>query len=454
MQRTAAIAIFDIGKTNKKLLLFNEQYQVLHEESRQFGEIQDEDGFACEDVERLSEWIKEKVNALLNNEQYTIKAINFSAYGASFVLLNEKLELIPPLYNYLKPFPSQLSEKIYSQYPDLARQTASPRLGSLNSGLQLYRLKYEKPDKFARIKYALHLPQYLSLLLTGKTYSDLTSIGCHTHLWDFEKNNYHSWVMQEGINKILAPITSSDSIAGYINNEIPVGVGLHDSSSALIPYLLDLGDPFVLLSTGTWCISLNPFNHSPLTAEELNNDCLCYLSYTGNAVKASRLFAGNEHEMQVKRLAAHFNKAVDFYKKIPFDKTFLPSPSSTGSESNNKNGAHIPPSSSFSSRSLDSFHDYETAYHQLLFDLVTQQKFSTSQVMNTAVRKIFVDGGFSRNEIYMQLFANAFPDREVYASEIAQASAIGAAICLHGHWNNNKLPDNVIYTKRYLPISS
>ncbi|MCP2937527.1 hypothetical protein NK983_33015, partial [Salmonella enterica subsp. enterica serovar Typhimurium] len=82
------------------------------------------------------------------------------------------------------------------------------------------------------------------------------------HLWDFEKNNYHSWVMQEGINKILAPITSSDSIAGYINNEIPVGVGLHDSSSALIPYLLDLGDPFVLLSTGTWCISLNPFNHS------------------------------------------------------------------------------------------------------------------------------------------------------------------------------------------------
>lgn len=85
MQRTAAIAIFDIGKTNKKLLLFNEQYQVLHEESRQFGEIQDEDGFACEDVERLSEWIKEKVNALLNNEQYTIKAINFSAYGASFV---------------------------------------------------------------------------------------------------------------------------------------------------------------------------------------------------------------------------------------------------------------------------------------------------------------------------------------------------------------------------------
>lgn len=112
------------------------------------------------------------------------------------------------------------------------------------------------------------------------------------------------------------------------------------------------------------------------------------------------------------------------------------------------------PPSSFSSNSLDGFHDYETAYHQLLFDLVAQQKFSTSQVMNTAVRKIFVDGGFSKNEIYMQLFANAFPHMEVYASEIAQASAIGAAICLHRHWNNNKLPDNIIHTKRYLPVNS
>jgi sugar (pentulose or hexulose) kinase len=454
MQRITAIAIFDIGKTNKKLLLFNEQYQVLHEESRQFKEIEDEDGFPCEDIEKLSEWVKERVNALLGNERYTIKAINFSAYGASFVLLNEKLELIPSLYNYLKPFPSHLSEKIYSQYPGLDKQSASPRLGNLNSGLQLYRLKHEKPGKFARIRYALHLPQYLSFLLTGKTYSDLTSIGCHTHLWNYETGNYHSWVIDEGIDKILAPIIASSSIAGYINNEIPVGVGLHDSSSALIPYLLGFEDPFVLLSTGTWCISLNPFNHSPLTVEELSNDCLCYLSYTGNAVKASRLFAGNEHELQVKRLAAHFNKAIDFYKNIPFDKKLLPSLSSTGSGANNKTGATMPSSSLFSSRLLDSFHDYETAYHQLLLDLVIQQKSSTSQVMNTVVKKIFVDGGFSKNEIYMQLLANAFPDKEVYASEIAQASAIGAAICLHGHWNPDKLPDNIIHTKRYLPVDS
>ena len=41
-----------------------------------------------------------------------------------------------------------------------ARKTASPLLGSLNSGLQLYRLKKEQPEVFQKIHHALHLPQY------------------------------------------------------------------------------------------------------------------------------------------------------------------------------------------------------------------------------------------------------------------------------------------------------
>ena len=49
------IAIFDIGKTNKKLLLFDQQYKLLHEESTQINETTDEDGFACEDIDALSD---------------------------------------------------------------------------------------------------------------------------------------------------------------------------------------------------------------------------------------------------------------------------------------------------------------------------------------------------------------------------------------------------------------
>ena len=194
-------------------------------------------------------------------------------------------------------------------------------MGSLNSGLQLYRMKYEKPEAFKNLFYSLHLPQYLSFLITGKYYSDLTSIGCHTALWDFVKHDYHSWVMNEKLNEFLAPIengkkTFPSAMALY---PCKVGIGLHDSSAALIPYLVNFSMPFVLISTGTWCISMNPFNKTALTTEELGNDCLCYLQYSGEPVKASRLHAGFEHELQVKRIAAHFSQDILRYRDMTFD---------------------------------------------------------------------------------------------------------------------------------------
>jgi len=38
-----------------------------------------------------------------------------------------------------------------------------------------------------------------------------------------------------------------------------------------------------------------------LVKEELDNDVLFYFSNNGNQVKASRLFAGNMHELALKR---------------------------------------------------------------------------------------------------------------------------------------------------------
>src|SRR5699024_560078 len=93
-----------------------------------------------------------------------------------------------------------------------SHQTSSPVLASLNSGMQLYRIKKEQPALFKKIKYALHLPQYLSFLISGKPYSDITSIGCHTNLWDFENNQYHPWLEEEGILEKLAPIVAADAI--------------------------------------------------------------------------------------------------------------------------------------------------------------------------------------------------------------------------------------------------
>ncbi|TWI85442.1 sugar (pentulose or hexulose) kinase [Lacibacter cauensis] len=453
MAKLPVIAIFDIGKTNKKLLLFDEHYKVVHEESQQLEETTDEDGFACEDVLLLTNWVKATFEKVLQDERFQVKAVNFSAYGASFVYLDKNKEVILPLYNYLKPYAPELQKFFYDTYGGesmVSKETASPVLGNLNSGMQLYRLRYEKPEKFAQINYALHLPQYLCFVLSGTLHTDITSIGCHTNLWDFQEKKYHEWVIKEHVAEKFAPILKSNAVAGYTQEEIPVGGGLHDSSSALIPYLASFHEPFVLLSTGTWCITLNPFNHSQLSDLELHQDCLCYLSYEGNPVKASRLFAGYEHEQQTKRLAEYFNVANDYYKQVEYNPAIVQSIIETKAFAKTSNDEVMIKESAFANRELLHFSSYEHAYHQLIADLITQQVYSTNLVLKgTKVKRIFVDGGFGKNPIFMHMLADAFTNIEVFAASVAQASSLGAALAFHKNWNTKALPTDIIELKYY-----
>ncbi|MEO6134143.1 MAG: FGGY family carbohydrate kinase [Ginsengibacter sp.] len=463
MNQQNVIAIFDVGKTNKKLFLFDENYKIIFERSARFIETRDEDGFPCENLESLKLSVFDSLREVFRIKKFNVKAINFTSYGASFVYLNEQLRAFAPLYNYLKPYPESLQKKFYDAYggeEEFAFRTASPVLGSLNSGMQLYRIKYEKPELFQEIKYALHLPQYLSFLISGKVYSDITSIGCHTNFWDFQKNEYHAWIQQESIYEKLAPIYSCTEVvsSSFPGNNYSVGIGLHDSSAALIPYLMNFKEPFVLISTGTWCISLNPFNHEPLTKDELKYDCLCYMAYDGKPVKASRLFAGNEHEQQVKKIGEYFNQNSVRYRLMDFNPTTIKALQDKNGSLNQlieqtkiKNKRVSDGRTSlFTSRELSSFENDEEAYHQLILDIVVQQYLSTQLVLKgTDVKRIFVDGGFSNNTIYMHLLASAFPGIEVFAATMAQATAIGAALCIHTAWNKKDIPHDIIKLKYF-----
>jgi len=452
MKPIPVIAIFDVGKTNKKLFLFDENYRIVYERTARFTETVDEDGDACENLESLRSSVFDSLREVFKHQEFHIKAINFSTYGASFVHIDENGTPVAPLYNYLKEFPADLKEKFYKTYggeEKVAKETSSPVLGNLNSGMQVYRLKYQKPEVFAKIKYSLHLPQYMSYMLTGKPCTDITSVGCHTGLWDFEKNDYHDWVYKESIIDKFAPICDADSVVEgeEKDHNYVVGIGLHDSSAALIPYLVNFTEPFVLISTGTWCISLNPFNNTPVTGEELENDCLCYIQFKGEPVKASRLFAGNEHEIQTKRIAHHFNINTADLKNVEHNASIV---NKLQSNPAIKALAFTRHESAFVSRDLNLFENYTEAYHQLMMDIMDQQVQSTSIILNGCnIHRIFVDGGFSKNSIYMNLLAKAFPRLEVFAASMAQATAVGTAIAIHKSWNTKPIPADIIELKYY-----
>lgn len=439
------IAIFDIGKTNKKFLLFDQRYQILKEEETSFEEIVDDDGDTGENLEALTSWFRSTWKALEADERYDVLAVNFTTYGASLVHLNEAGEPVTPLYNYLKPFPEELEKQFYDTYGDkltISAQTASPPLGMLNSGLQLYWLKYQKPEVFKQIKHTLHLPQYVAYLFTNQMITEYTSVGCHTALWDFQEKDYHAWVYAEGLNKLFPPFRQHyrPLEAAFRSDMIPAGLGLHDSSSALIPYLKQYRKQFLLLSTGTWGITLNPFAKAPLTTSDLQQDCLQYLTYFGNPVKASRKFIGNAHEEQIKVLADYYRKPLDYYKSVEFDEHLIKDDPQADFGNAQKQVQvslvkdKVAASAVRINLDLVLYDTYEAAYHQLMEQIVQQQLHSlylAAEGDMSNFKILLVDGGFSRNTIFMSLLRRIFPNLKIKAGKSAQGTALGAALALN-----------------------
>lgn len=425
-------AVFDIGKTNKKFFLLDKNYQEVYREYTSFEEIKDEDGYPAENLEALEKWIKTLLYNLTSSDKFKVQAVNFSTYGSSLVHIGQRGIPLTPLYNYTKPLDETLIQSFQKKHgpgDEFSRITGSINFGMVCTGMQLYWLKYAKPEIFKKIKYSLHLPQYLSYIFTGIPLGEYTSIGCHTALWDYDNNSYHDWVYKEKIHKILPPIVSAHtSINTVFNNErINFGVGIHDSSAALLPYLKFSKKSFILLSTGTCNVTLNPsFRENTLTKKEVLQSCINYMRIDGKPVRATRLFLGNEYKYQVQQLSKIYNVKKDYHKKVEFDpalyqnilKNYSPTFKWIGITDEN-----APKRTKFNHQS------YEAAYHQLMVELVMVQVKSIKVALGKAeIKTLFVNGGFIDNVVFIGLLSLYLPKMNIQLSNCSIGSALGAAM--------------------------
>jgi sugar (pentulose or hexulose) kinase len=432
--------VFDIGKTTKKIVVFDNEFHVVEEKTAHFAEVKDEEGFPSEDLQAVSGWVGEILNQYFHHHEYVVTHVNFSAYGASLVNLDSDGAVINPFINYLKPFPDALKKKFLADYDNgggICATTASPFLGLLNSGLQLYWLKHEKPHIFNRISLSLHFPQYFSYLLTNQRLADITSVGCHTMLWNYGANDYHEWVDKENLRDLFPKIHNTDRTIDYRHNNIPVkvGIGVHDSSAALMPYLEVMKEKFLLLSTGTWNICFNPFNNQLLTPHELSQDCLCYITFDGKPVKASRIFLGNEHELQQKQLASYFQTGPEDYKNISFNAklydrvckkplSFAP----LGMQGTGPILGSYPLTTDFSAVKT-----FEEAQHHLIRQLVRWQKISIDLLdPDCSIKNVIVVGGFTKSILFLEIMKRELAQRTILVSDHPRASALGAAWLVRG----------------------
>ena len=77
------------------------------------------------------------------------------------------------------------------------------------------------------------------------------------------------------------------------------------------------------------------------------------------------------------------------------------------------------------------FDSFGAAYHQLIWELVGLQLDSLRLVLGQSpVRRLYVDGGFAGNELYLHMLADAAPGMEVIAAEASLGSALGAALAV------------------------
>ena len=449
-------AVFDIGKTNKKFFLFDKNYKEVYREYTRFDEIKDEDGFPTENLEALQNWLKELFHRILDSDEYNIKAINFSTYGASFVHLDADGNVLTPLYNYLKPIADDVMDSFYEKYgpePKFSSVTGSPKSGLLNSGMQLYWLKKTQPEVFKKIKYSLHLPQYLSYIFTGIPLSEYTSIGCHTALWDYTKKDYHSWVYQEEIHKILPPIVSTETSINmnYNGKRIKIGIGIHDSSSALIPYIRGSKKPFVLVSTGTWSVSLSPYSSKLLTEKDIQEEAVNYMRINGKSVNSAKLLLGNEYKYQTTQLSEHFKVPYEQHISVKFDKTLFQKVSKNFNyhfKWNHFSDENMPKETVISQPT------YEEAYHQLMVELTKLQVKSIQSAMgeNKEIDCLYVDGGFSDNEVFIKLLSHYFRNMKLRSTSSSLGSALGAAIVISDSKLNSKFLKTNYALKKHVPL--
>lgn len=431
------VAIFDIGKTNKKILLFDQNFELVYRNSIRFDETVDDDNYPCDNIEAIENWIKDEIKKIQKQNDYDIKAINFSTHGATLVYLDKEGNRITPLYNYLKPLDHVDFNDFYNRFDGVAefsRKTASPAYGMLNSGLQIYWLKYFKPDYWSKVEAILHYPQYLSYLFSKTIRADFTSVGAHTATWDFDSMDYHNWLLEENID-LPKPTNGKEAIMAKVNGEpIAIGSGLHDSSASIIPLLKkNDGKEFVLLSTGTWIIAMNPFSKEKLTQHQLTNNCLCFMTPDKQQVKSSMQFLGRIHEVYVEAFSSHFNLDTDTHLDLTLNEGTCADMISN-------------PGSVFLAEGIDTdfeakddlvqrFENFETAYYQLVFEISQKVNHAIDLILDehNSLKDIYISGGFNRNKIFVQFLKLLRPDAVIKIPKITNESALGAAMLMEDY---------------------
>ncbi len=450
------IAVLDIGKTNKKVIIYNMQLQVQEQMSTVIGEVTSEAGLKLEQPEVVYAWFCQVLRQL--SPKFDIVAISVTTHGAMGVCLDDNGNIsCPPLAYTNEPgtvFDNSFYERFGSR-AELQDQTATAQIGEMvNFAKMIFYWNENYPSQMAQTKYILMYPQYFGYKLTGQIAAEPTMLGCHSYLYDHENNTYSRLAAELGVaDKLPRRIANSWEILGVVTPELVsdtavnpacvVTIGVHDSNSSLLPYLLTQTDDFLLNSSGTWCVVMKPAHEIAFDQNEIGKTVFYNQDVFNRPVKTSVFMGGLEYETYMGLLKQMHGRsdlpALDdrLYGQLfeTADCFILPSVVKGAGmfpdiQARVVDDGEVIPFDRYSSNPaiIKFFANYELAVAALTASLVLQTYCAMEAAGYSPGDQIFIEGGFRFNQPYLQLLSAMCPGSEICTTDIEQATALGAAL--------------------------
>ncbi len=417
------VAVFDIGKTNAKVVVLDgetgDEIAVVKTPNVVLG-----DGiYPHYNVEGLWSFALDALRSFAQAPGFD--AISVTTHGASAALLDAAGNLAMPVLDYEHEYP-ETTRAAYARLRPAFEETYSPlQAMGLNIGAQLHYQKTEFPDEFAKVASIVTYPQYWTARLTGVASNEVTSLGCHTDLWNPRHNRYSLLVDTLGIRELMAPIRSAFDALGMVlpeiaqviglGSQVPVYCGIHDSNASLLPHLVDRTAPFAVVSTGTWVVNFGvggDFDHL-----DPRRDTLANVDAYGRAVPSSRFMGGREFEMVLREIGnidqAKIGPAIE--RVITRGVMLLPNVAPGSGPFPGKSALWINEEGANAEDRYAALCLYLALMNQVCLDLVI------------ATGPIIVEGPFALNDTYLTLLA-ALTERSVIALPGSTGTSQGAAL--------------------------
>jgi sugar (pentulose or hexulose) kinase len=344
------------------------------------------------------------------------------AHGACVVSLKADGTPAVPIMDYT----SEPAEEIVTAYrrvmPGFA-ESYSPYLPmALLHAVQLFWQQQEMPKEFAEAKTILPLMQYIAFALGGKAVTEVSSMSCQSHLVDMRTGEPSALSVSQGWADKFAPAAKAWDAIGQFKNSSFQGAGnilsgVHDSNANYLRYLAGGQKHFTLLSTGTWIISFD--TDADMMQLDHARDIVANKDVFGRTVACSRFFGGKEFEIIAKR--ADGSRATLAAVTELVRKGIMALPSFTDS------GGPVPNTGS-KGKIMGPIPDTDEARASIA-SLYCALMMSESLDALHSNHAIIVDGPFSQNEVFLTLLASLRPKQSIFASQLRDGTATGAA-CL------------------------